>query len=151
MHIREAEKNDLTAIIQLLEMGNLPTEDCAEQIGAFILAEENKRTVAVGGLEVHGQEGLLRSIAVVPDRRGSGVGRMICSELGARAAKSGVERLFLLTESAAPYFLALGFEMVQRKDAPAAIQATRQYRGLCPITATVMFRAVKSASERGRP
>ncbi len=151
MRIRKANKNDLATIVQLLEMSNLPTEDCAEQIGAFMLAEENKRIVAVGGLEVHGKVGLVRSVVVIPDRRRSGVGRAICAELEGRAAGAGVERLFLLTESAFSYFLGLGFELVRREDTPLEIQATKQFGGICPSTAKVMFRAVKSSSAKEWP
>ncbi|MEW8506088.1 MAG: arsenic resistance N-acetyltransferase ArsN2 [Candidatus Thiodiazotropha sp.] len=124
--------------MKLLEMCNLPTQDCTEQIDGFILVEEEERVVAVGGLEVYGKEALLRSVAVVPDRRSAGLGKAICSELELRAAGAGVERIFLLTEDAVPYFLGLGFELVQREETPPVIQATKQFGSLCPSTAKVM-------------
>lgn len=148
MRIRAANKGDLATIIQLLDMANLPTKDCAETIDFFIVAEEEKRIVAVGGLEVHDTDGLLRSVAVVPDQRNSGVGRAICSALEIKAAQAGVERLFLLTETAVPYFLGLGFDLLQREHTPPGIQATKQFSDLCPITAHVMSRGVKPVSGR---
>ena len=52
----------------------------------------------------------------------------------------GVERVWLLTTTAGPFFERLGFAVADRGSAPSAIAATPQFRGVCPGTATFMCR-----------
>ena len=54
------------------------------------------------------------------------------------ATESGIERLWLLTTTAEDFFAAIGFAPVAREAAPASIQATLEFRDLCPASATFM-------------
>jgi hypothetical protein len=54
----------------------------------------------------------------------------------------GVERLYLLTTDAEEYFATLGFKPIERSEAPAPIQATSQFRSLCPKSAVCMARDI---------
>ena len=56
----------------------------------------------------------------------------------------GVEQLYLLTTDADRYFAALGFKRIERSEAPAQIQATTQFRSLCPKSAVCMARDISA-------
>lgn len=125
------------AFVDALRAADLPTEDLhAEPFRYF-----SWNGSAWGGIG-SGPEALLRSIVVPRQVRGKGAGVAITEALAARAAENGVERLWLLTTSAAPFFEKLGWREAARGDAPAAIAGSRQFSGLCPASATLMMRAL---------
>ena len=104
---------------------------------ALFDALANKR-LGWAALEQYGPDALLRSVLTVPDRRNGGVGTMLVKRVSAAAADQGVERLWLLTETAAPFFARLGFAETQRANAPASMQETTEFRSVCPASATCM-------------
>jgi GNAT superfamily N-acetyltransferase len=79
----------------------------------------------------------LASLLVLPEFRGRGIGAAVVQEAVAIAARLGVERLYLYTDDAAPFYARLGWSPVERPvldghvvdvmaiDAPAAAQASR--------------------------
>ena len=94
--------------------------------------------MGVVGVEVYGSVGLLRSLAVEPSHRKSGLGVSLVSNAETWAAEQGVETLYLLTTTAAQFFARRGYEAVPRSEAPAAIAATAQFSDLCPASSTFM-------------
>jgi amino-acid N-acetyltransferase len=92
--------------------------------------------VAPGG----GEDALLRSLVVVPARRGAGLGGRLVDELERRAAGWGVRRWWLLTTTAEAFFAARGFRVVERSAAPEAMRATGQFSGGCGGSAVCMTR-----------
>jgi N-acetylglutamate synthase-like GNAT family acetyltransferase len=87
-------------------------------------------------LEHCGDDLLLRSVVVLPDRQGEGLGRLVVDETLASLGRGG--DVFLATTSAASFFARIGFTEVQRASVPAAVLATRQLSSLCPSSATIM-------------
>jgi len=75
---------------------------------------------------------------VLADRRGQGFGEAITRKLLAQAHDDGADAVYLLTDTAAPFFEALGFRNIACDAAPAAILATRQAANLCPASAALM-------------
>lgn len=136
VELRAAAAEDLDTVESLLERYGLPTADLRDGDATFYLAEVDGAVVGVGGLEVAGSAGLLRSVAV--DERGQGHGSAICDRLEARAGEAGVETLYLLTETAAGFFEGRGYARVDRDAAPAAIQATTEFSALCGETAVCL-------------
>ena len=51
----DAHKDDLTEITELLNFSHLPSSDCIEHINSFLVFEDKKKIIAVGGLEVCGK------------------------------------------------------------------------------------------------
>ena len=151
MNFRGARERDLFVVQELLVLCGLPIDDCADHIDGYILAEAEEDIVAVGGLEIHGDDGLIRSIAVAPHARRRGLGTAVCLELHKRAAEAGVKKLVLLTETAGPFFGRLGFISVDRSESPATIQATRQFSEICPSSAQVMLLEIEPAPGKGAP
>ncbi len=134
---------DLPDVLALLTACGLPVADiAAEAQPAFFGLREGSRLVAVAGLEVHGPAGLLRSLAVVPRHRGAGLGRRLVAHAEARASDLGVRILYLLTTTAAGFFLRQGYRPADRDRAPEAIRATVQFSGLCPASAAFMAKAL---------
>jgi N-acetylglutamate synthase-like GNAT family acetyltransferase len=74
------------------------------------------------------------------DRRGQGFGEAITRKLLAQARDDGAKAVYLLTDTAAPFFKKLGFRTIARDAAPSAILATRQAASLCPASAALMAR-----------
>ena len=140
MNYREATAADLTAIKTLLNSSKLPSDDCDEHIGNFIVAEDRGEIIGTGGLEICGADGLLRSIVITPEYRGNGIAKNIYQQIEDRAYSLGVSTLYLLTESATEYFTKLGFVIKKRSETPKSIVHTKQFRELCPSSATVMCR-----------
>jgi N-acetylglutamate synthase-like GNAT family acetyltransferase len=134
---------ELTELASPLALADLPADDIAEPGRIFIrFREAEGGTVGFGGLEIHGRNALLRSITVMAGHRGGGRGRAIVSHLLWHAREAGAADAYLLTTTAQRFFEAQGFAVVARDKVPAAILATRQARGLCPATATVLTKTL---------
>lgn len=99
--------------------------------------------VGYGGLELLGQDVLVRSLAIAPAWRGQKAGSAALAVLLRRAFDFGARAAWLLTTDAAGFFAKAGFKAVGREEAPAAVRATPQFRGLCPASATLMRRAIE--------
>lgn len=142
LSLRPARPEDLEAVEGLLRASDLPWQDIAAHLGAFIVGEQGGTLVACGGLEPYGSDALLRSVALAPRLRARGLGGALCDTLLGEARRRGVRDAFLLTTSAAEFFARLGFTRFERERAPAAIRATREFTELCPASALLMHRAL---------
>ena len=133
----------LPALAALLAAEALPTSDIGEPGRLFWRFRlPGGSDIGFGGLELYGTDTLLRSVAVVPARRGQGYGRAIVAALLDAAAARSAERVFLLTTGAAAFFAALGFAPLPRDAVPQAIGATREFAALCPVTAVCMAKTL---------
>lgn len=97
--------------------------------------------MGVAGLELYGEAALLRSVAVSPARRGSGVGRALVERALAVLERAGARDVYLLTQSAGGYFPRFGFAPVDRARVPPAVRESLEFREACPESAVVMRRA----------
>jgi N-acetylglutamate synthase-like GNAT family acetyltransferase len=136
-----ADAPDLQAA---LVAAHLPVDDLSEEGRQFFRFTDHNEPVGFGGLEHYGDCALLRSLAVSAEHRGQGFGQAITQKLLARARDDGAYAVYLLTETAAPFFEHLGFARIERTAAPAAILQTRQAASLCPASAALL---VKRLSE----
>ena len=143
--IAAAAAADAAAIATLLREAGLPHEDFAAHLEHFLVAREEEVIVGAVGAEVHGPDALLRSLVVAPTRRGAGLGTRLVAALERAAAAWGVERWWLLTTTAEAFFVARGFRVTLRTDAPASIAQTEEFRGLCPSVAVCLRRERRNA------
>ena len=128
-----------TEVEALLTEAQLPVSDLSSSLSLSLLGvRESGRLVGVVGIEVYGDAGMLRSLAVASARRNAGLGVSLVSNAEAWAAEQGVKALYLLTTTAAQFFARLGYEAIPRSEAPAAIAATAQFSDLCPASSTFM-------------
>ncbi len=133
-----ANPTDRTAVIELLQSQNLPTQDLPARIENFILAKENGKVTGSVGLEIYGKYALLRSLAVATAHQGNGLGKTLYKAALELAQNKKVQELYLITTTAAPFFKKAGFMQIKRTDAPASIAATAQFTTICASTGIVM-------------
>lgn len=122
-----------------LEQAGLPTSDLAGPNRLFFGLSDEQGIIGFVGLEGDGAERLLRSLVVMPTRRGQGYGKALVQKLEALVAPD-IDRLHLLTKSAAPFFRDLGYADAERAAAPAAIARTEQFASLCPASAAYLVK-----------
>ena len=135
-----ASAQDLNAIRALLERSGLPTSDLESAQPEFAVIRQDGQVVAAGALQRFGTAALLRSVVVAPERQGSGLGRSVVSELERLAQAAEIRRLVLLTQTAADFFARQGFRTIERSSAPQDIQASEEFRSLCPSSAICMVK-----------
>jgi len=128
------------ATVAMIGAAGLPTEDLGSPGQLFKVVRDGTGNgpAAIGGLEMHPPYGLLRSCVVRADRRKEGLARAIVLDLLVEARARGLRQVFLLTETAAPYFEQFGFARVERDALPAEIAASEQAASLCPASAVTM-------------
>lgn len=136
--IRAAEPSDLPAILALLEAAGLPLDGVEEGIDGFVVAETAAGLMGVAGLERHGRDAVLRSVAVDSRMRGSGLGDRLTRRVLKTARKDGVRRVYLLTTTAADYFPRFGFRRVPREEASPGVRESVEFREACPASAVAM-------------
>jgi len=137
-----ATAGDVPAIRTLLADCHLPTDGIESLTANCIVARSDSRMVGAVALEPFGRAALFRSLAVAPACRGRSLGRSLSARMVSHARLLGVEQLYLLTTDAERYFAALGFERVARDHVSAPIQATAQFRSICPKSAVCMGRDI---------
>lgn len=137
-----ASAQDLLAIRALLERSGLPTSDLESARPEFAVIREDGQVIAAGALQRFGSSALLRSVVVAPDRRGSGLGQAVVSELERMARASQVIRLVLLTQTAAEFFARQGYRVIERSNTPHDMQGSEEFRSLCPSSATCMGKSL---------
>ncbi|WP_462265644.1 arsenic resistance N-acetyltransferase ArsN2 [Mucilaginibacter sp.] len=125
-------------IIELLVAEKLPVADLPETLDNFIVAIQDGCVVGVGGVEVYGNYGLLRSLAVHPDHRGTGIAGRLLARLDSMSKKNGLSVLYLLTETAPAYFERKKYKNITREEVPAEVQASSEFSHVCPVSAVVM-------------
>ncbi|CAI8735602.1 N-acetyltransferase domain-containing protein [Pseudomonas sp. IT-P258] len=138
METRKVALNEMDHLRKSLSQAGLPFSDVSEPDRQFYRFEVDGQWVAYGGLEGAGSDLLLRSIVVCETHRGEGLGKAVLSELERLAVSQGVIRLHLLTQGAAGFFTANGYELLGRDEAPAVITRTVQFKHLCPASASYL-------------
>jgi len=124
-----------------LDYADLPAADLEQPGRLFFGLCDDRGLIGYIGLEGDGADRLVRSLVVLPGRRGIGHGSMLVARLEA-ALPAGVERLHLLTTTAAPFFRRLGYADADRSQAPACIAATEQFAALCPASASYLAKTL---------
>lgn len=136
--IRSARPEDEAGVVALLTEAGLPLDEVREWLPRYVVAEDDGTVVGVAGLEVHGRDGVLRSVVVEPARRGSGLGGRLAATVIASARQAGLRRLYLLTTTAEDYFPRHGFRRIDRDDATPAVRESVEFRDACPDSAVAM-------------
>lgn len=138
---RRFRPEDGPAVTALLEGAKLPTAGL-EQAELLVVDDPGEGVIAaVGGLEIHGEVGLVRSVVVAKSHRGRGLSRAVMEALESLARERRLQALFLLTRDAAPYFRRLGWIDIVRAGVPSSLHASAEWNTeVCPETAPVLMR-----------
>lgn len=136
--LQPATDGNLSYVENLLEENDLPSKDVRSKPNCFYIACNDGDSVGIGGIEIYGTDGFLRSIVVERPARGDGVGAMICDVLETKAHSESVETLYLLTTTVPEFFANRGYIKIEGTDAPTMIQQTTEFNDFCPMSATCM-------------
>jgi amino-acid N-acetyltransferase len=142
MLIERATPSDVPAVEALLTTAGLPLEGVAEAFVTGVVARDGDVLLGAAAVEPYGRAGLLRSVVVSEARRGMGLGQELVAAAEALARGEGIVELYLLTETAADWFPRLGYEVVDREVARAAVGESIEFTMVCATTGVPMRRRV---------
>ncbi len=125
-----ATRHHLAPIVALLGELELNQEDVTEsKMSEFFALENENGVIGCVGLEVFGEEAVLRSLAVAPAGRGIGYGWMLADMAISSARFRGVKRLYLVTAKASDFFAAKhGFRIVDLSTASARVTGSTTFQ-----------------------
>ncbi|MFK7732841.1 MAG: arsenic resistance N-acetyltransferase ArsN2 [Pseudomonadales bacterium] len=130
---------ELAAVNRLLIKNDLPDSDLTEESMAHFLCYGNAASPdGVIGLELYGDDALLRSLVVNENSRKTGCGTILVNAIESLACELGVRNLYLLTTTAEDYFARKGYRLIDRAEVSDGIRASSEFSSLCPSSAAVM-------------
>ncbi len=135
----------LLQLQSFLKENRLPFSDVQLENSHYLLFYENEELIGSIGLEWYQSYALLRSVAIAEKWRGKGLGKMMVAEIlkeAKEAKKAKMDGVFLLTETAAPFFLQIGFTDFDRQQTPEAIRSSSEFSHVCPASARLMYASI---------
>ena len=141
-NVTRLQGGDLNELAGTLSAAKLPISDLEEPDRTFFRFADSAGLIGFAGIEGNEADRLLRSLVIAADRRGTGLGRPVLALLENTARVMGVQRLHLLTTTAAPFFRGCGYVDADRATAPASIAASREFTALCPASAAYLEKAL---------
>jgi len=141
--LRSASLDDLRNVLALLRSCELLESGVAEAVSDFLVAPSADGLLGCVGLEIYGDLGLLRSVAVDLRARKRGLGRKLVEAMITVARHRGLRELYLLTTTAPTFFVRLGFAPTTRALVPTAVATSWEFQSGCPQTALPMRLALE--------
>jgi amino-acid N-acetyltransferase len=127
--------------VALLQAQGLPVSDITdEHLEHFFFVGSGGAPTGLVGLEIYGSDALLRSLVVDENARGQGLGSALTDHAERYAASRNVRAIYLLTTTAETFFRRLGYQRIDRREAPPEIKSTREFVDLCPASSAFMFK-----------
>jgi amino-acid N-acetyltransferase len=133
-----AADEDLPEVRARLSDAGLIDDGLMEVPTSLFVARWGGDVVGAAALERHGRDGLVRSVVVSDEYRGAGLGSRLLDAVEEEAERLGVAGLYLLTETAAPFFTRRGYEIIDRDAGPDAVMASIEWCVACSDTAVAM-------------
>jgi len=139
VQLTDVALTDLEAVEQLLRTAELPVDGLRAQFpGAYVVGRRACAIVGVAGLELYGSAGLLRSVAVAPAQRSTGLGARLVRNRLACAREARLSGVYLLTTTAEDYFGRFDFSTADRAAVPEALAASEEFTQACPASAACL-------------
>ena len=118
--VRQARTSDIPGIREIVDtyaadrrLLSKATVTLYEQVQEFLVAEQDGQVVGCGALHIMWEDlGEIRTLAVRPSQRGTGLGGVLLELLVDRARALGISRLFCLTFET-DFFARHGFEAIE--------------------------------------
>ena len=143
IRIDRATAADAAALLALMQRAHLPTDGLASHLDAAFVARDGDRVVGAAAIELYADGGLLRSVAVDDEHRGTGLGNRLTAAAIDEAQRLRLPALYLLTTTAERFFPRFGFEPIPRNEVPASVQDSIEFRGACPASAVAMLKRLR--------
>lgn len=125
----------------LLLTESLPVSDLTDaHMSHFYFCGDASAPTALVGFELCGPDALLRSLVVSHEMRSRGIGRQLVAHAESEARALGVRSMYLLTNTAEPFFSSLGYAAADRDQAPESIRSTREFSSICPSSSAFMVK-----------
>ena len=129
--------------VELLQVQELPAADITDQhLEHFFFVGSDGAPTGLVGLEIYGADALLRSLVVGENARSKGLGSALVEHAEQYAGSKRVRSIYLLTTTAEAFFKRLGYERVDRSQAPSCIERTREFASLCPASSAFMVKSI---------
>jgi amino-acid N-acetyltransferase len=140
--IIKATKDRIEEIFSLLDNVQLPKEGVLEHLDTFFIVTDKNTDMLLGciGLEIYEDDALIRSLAVHPSYHNKGLGSKLINHIHEFASSIGIKRIYLLTETAKPFFERFNYQVIPRSDTSSKVQQSIEFKSLCPETATCMVK-----------
>jgi amino-acid N-acetyltransferase len=133
----------LSTAVALLQAQGLPVSDItAEHLEHFFFIGSDDSPTGLVGLEIYGTDALLRSLVVGENARSKGVGSALTEHAQRYAASKSVRSIYLLTTTAEAFFKRLGYECIDRSQAPPSLERTHEFASLCPASSAFMVKSL---------
>jgi amino-acid N-acetyltransferase len=127
--------------VALLQLEGLPVSDLTDaHLEHFFFSGTEGSPTALVGLEIYGSDALLRSLVVSANARATGTGSALVRHAEDYAILHNLRAIYLLTTTAEAFFERLGYQRVDRTQAPLSIQATGEFASLCPASSALMMK-----------
>jgi UDP-N-acetylmuramate: L-alanyl-gamma-D-glutamyl-meso-diaminopimelate ligase len=121
--VMPAQTEDVEDLGRLLERTGLDVPDLHRNITDYIVLRDHGAMVGCIGLELLGEAGLLKDIAILPERRGEGLSWLLTDTAVREAARRGVARLFMFAvEHVIQTGRVLGFVPCDCREVEAAVR-----------------------------
>jgi amino-acid N-acetyltransferase len=125
-------------VIDLLTKEKLVVSDIPADLENFVIAVQDHEVLGTAGLEIYGEYGFLRSVAVRPDARNKGVAGKMIKQMETLASAKRLKEIYLLTETAPGYFEKKNYTRISRAEVPVEVQGSSEFSYACPQSAIVM-------------
>ena len=143
--VTKAESTDLKEVEELLLKVKLPIEGVKDNFSNFLIAQKENMIIGVSGIEIYEEVGLLRSVAIKPSSQKQGIGQLMVSKIEEFAVKTGIRKLYLLTDTAEQFFLKLNYQKIPRDRTDSRIKKSIEFTTIC-TSATVMVKELLASS-----
>jgi N-acetylglutamate synthase-like GNAT family acetyltransferase len=126
VEIRQAGQQDVHRMVEVLDACGLRSEDICVDGTFYLVAVLGERIVGTVGIEnADGSAVLLRSLAVLPELQGLGIGARLMREMRHRA-RTHAGNIYLFSTGAGDYYQAQGYIEVPVNEVVGAVGRTPQ-------------------------
>jgi len=137
-HVYKATFSDREKIDALLRRCGLSQQGSEKGEAEYGIVRNAAKVSGCVGVVVAPPDGLMISLAVDPDFRHRGLGRLLADWAIKEAHTCGVRRLFLATEKAEKYFGKIGFAPISEEELPVMLQERCRKNGSSSQDTTYM-------------
>ncbi len=137
--VTPARHPDLPQVKALLDRVGLPYADLDTHLEELLVLRDGQALPGCVAMELWEEAGLLRSLAIVPERRGEGLGWMLADAALSRARQRGARAVYLTTEHATDFFAEkFGFATCERAALPKSMLSSSQFKAARAQATTLM-------------